>query len=490
MPGLARPSTDVTGGMAPDLSAVVDSLGFGWAQLSQLVVGGGIWAADGAELMLIGSVTRALAGEWELDAHERGMAASSVFIGMLAGNIVSGPIGDRYGRRIPVLWSYSGIICFSCLSAGMRGIIGLICCRLLVGVSIGIGQPSWNALSTEISPSNRRALMICGGQAFFSLGEAYAVVLIWLDDPSMLDLDWRRLLVLGSLVSMFLFVLGIVCLRESPRFLAIAGDFVGATKVLESMRVDNGHPNIDLAFSPPGSARDIFHQSESHVGMSAQWLAPMRIVWSKRMLNVTLIFCQTAFVANFLFYGGVYAFPQVLPDLRMRVSPVHDLLMGSMFSLLGCAFGMSLYHYLPRRWALLVYLSGAFMGQLPFVFLADSSPSGSFLKSSLIAEFMLHLGLLMSKAFVVAGFIVTYTCISEAYPTAARTTGIAVCLACGRLGAILCPIIFEQVSGRNGSPQDFFVICGCFCIINALCVMCLPDAGKGGSLEETELLVA
>ena len=49
----------------------------------------------------------------------------------------SGRVRSTYGRRIPILVSYAGIIVFSILSAVSTNLAEMLLCRLLVGFSFG-----------------------------------------------------------------------------------------------------------------------------------------------------------------------------------------------------------------------------------------------------------------------------------------------------------------------------------------------------------------
>merc|ERR1719265_110436 len=112
--------------------------------------------------------------------------------------------------------------------------------RVLVGVSFGIGQPSWLALSSEIVPVNRRVLMNGMGMILFVIGELYAALLVYEEDPKMKDLRWRWLLLLGAVPSAILGVCACLGLHESPSFLASKGRVNEARKVLDAMRQANG----------------------------------------------------------------------------------------------------------------------------------------------------------------------------------------------------------------------------------------------------------
>merc|ERR1719487_1406084 len=64
---------------------------------------------------------------------------------------------------------------------------------------------------------------------------------------------------------------------------------------------------------------------------------------------------------------------------------------------------------------------------------------------SLALELGTQLGLTLSKLFISAGFVVVYQYSIEIYPAVARATGTAICLAAGRFGAILCPLVYEYI---------------------------------------------
>merc|ERR1719162_2781097 len=83
----------------PSIGIIIEQLGFGLAQIRAGLVGGGIWIADGSELLLISSVTRAVSDEWHLGPMQRGFIVTIVYVGVCFGNIASGPLADSCGRR-------------------------------------------------------------------------------------------------------------------------------------------------------------------------------------------------------------------------------------------------------------------------------------------------------------------------------------------------------------------------------------------------------
>lgn len=465
----------------PEIGSIIEEVGFGWAQVSQLLVGGGIWASDSAELVIIGAITRSLAEEWHISGNARGTAASIIFVGMGMGALLSGPIGDHSGRRGAVLASYTGVIVFGCLSACAMNLIQIIICRVLVGIFIGIGQPSWNALINEMSPKAWSSHAVCFSMCIFTLGECYAVMLLYLDDPEMKELNWRRLLVQGAMLPLVLLIVAYFFFRESPKFLAVQGDTEGAKKVLRWMGKCNGKPDVDVDFAsaPDGqTARPTSHD----------WVTPLKIVFGRWMLPTTVLFGFSAFVLNSVFYGGLYAYPQVLPTMKMYLSPVVVLMMGIAIEMPGYITGASMMYRLSKRTAMATYIFLNMVGQLPYASLVDGTSDGVLPgdgtgEASALTQFLLVAGMVVLKLSNAQGWIVIYTGVAKAYPTAARATGSSVCISSGRLGAVTAPLVYEVIVKWCDRPQGYFVFMCLLCMINLMLVFLVKDPVGKDSAE-------
>lgn len=458
----------------PDIQDVVDSLGFGRAQLQALFLGGGTYAADGAELLLIGAVTKAVSSEWDLQAIERGVIVSVVFIGTLLGNVFSGFMGDMYGRRLPILISELGVCIFSIASAFSWDVWSLSFSRLLVGFAFGIGVPAWNALGGEISPSTMRILMNGLSQMLFTLGEIYSGALIYMQDPHMRDLHWRSLLLIGAIPAGVLFVLSLYGLKESPRHLAATDRYSEAKDVLVEIARQNGRDVGNIDFEPvPVCALQVSPWSSA--------LQKMGAVLDSRLLYSTFVLCFSTFTLNFLFYGGLYAFPQVLPDLELHVAPAVNLMVGAVFEIPGYLLCMCLGTRMKRKSVLYLYLVGACLSTVLFIQGANLMDPNRVQPS---VEVMCQFGFTGNKIFTSMGFLVVYLYSIEIYPTTARATGTALCIACGRVGSILCPLIYEEIVAVTGGYSGFFWFMACSCALNVVLVFFLPFETAGAKLPD------
>lgn len=449
---------------------VIERIGLGCGQWKALIAGGGVWLADGAELLLITSITKAVDKEWGLYTWEKGLIVSIVFFGVFIGNLLSGITGDVLGRRLPIITSYFGIVLFSLLSVLSTNSVGLCGTRFFVGVSFGLGQPCFNTFMGEITPSNHRMLMNAAAQMLFCGGELYSAMLIWWQDPLMQRLDWRWLVVMGAIPAMIFLGLSIFLLRESPSFLIVNGRTDEARAVLESIRDDNGVVDVDVYL--PGDDSDTSGRSMTR-RPSLTMQDKLGIVLGRHMLYSTLVVCVSVFTLNFLFYGGLYSFPQILPHMRLQISPSVNLMVGALVEFPGYALASVLGGFMPRKTLMLLYLLCVMACVLVFNF-AGQHWLGPHYEMQIFVEaaFVGH------KIFVSVGFLVVYVYAVEIYPTVARTMGASFCLAAGRIGAMTAPTLFESLVELEGSFSGFFCASAALCAINALLVLFLPYETK------------
>jgi len=454
------------------LSDVIEDIGMGPAQLRAGLLGGGVWFADGAELLLISTVTKALSDEWSLTEYERASVVTVVFIGIFVGNLISGPIGDSFGRLQLIVASYFGIFVFSILSSCVNDLKTLAVIRFFVGASFGIGQPSWTGMSQEITPKNWRVAMNFTTQGFFILGEMYSASLVYRDDPNMQNLHWRWLLRCGAIPSAVFGVLSLLLLNQSPMYLASQGRSDSARAVLEDLRRTNGADGVSLDFTLQAN---IDTQDDGRLSAMRQ---RMGIIFGGKYLRTTLILLYACFVMNLMFYGCMYAFPQVLARVETDSTPGMQLITGALYELPSVVLGITLGMTIPRKptlklcsvmnaASLLMYCAGANMFSPAWLYKA--------LKRG---------GYLGIKCFGSIEFMMTYQYAAEVFPTEARITGVAVVAAGGRLAGIMAPLLFEFMQKMSGGFEGFFCLIAVSCVILVPLTEMLPMETAGANLDE------
>lgn len=455
-----------------NVADVVENLGMGPYQVQQCLVGGGVWLADGAELLLIGSVTNAVAQEWGLTPWQKGSVVSIVFVGVCVGNLLSGLISDKFGRRLPVCAAYVWVAMLSILSATTWGFTSLCTVRFLVGCAFGLGQPAWNTLCSEISPSNWRMTLSVFCNVMFVLGELYSATIIWLSDPDMLYLDWRWLLIVGAYPGCILSALGMFFMQESPSWLAVNGFHGHARNVLEEMRLLNRCPkqSVDVCPKDLGGSRSA--NASAGIGEHAS------IIFGRKMLFSTVVTAYSCFVLNFVFYGGLYAIPQVLTEVHTAHSPALALMLGALLEVPGLLVAVPLGIYIDRR--PMLCLCGLLMSCsiLAFTF------GGMYQHGDYFWVYMFQGGYAAFKCSAALIFVVVYQYAAEIYPTNCRVAGTSVAFGAGRLGAIIAPMAFENLMMRWGSWSAFFFVMAALTMSVSVLAVFLPFETRGRALKD------
>jgi len=226
----------------PKVNSAIDENGLGLYQLVALCLAGGIYASEGALLLIVGHVARGLVHSWDLSPLHAGAMAMAVFVGLTLGTLFGGAACDSYGRKMPILVTYLGIVGFLFFCLMSDGFLMLTIGKGLLGVCMGFGLPAANALICESCPSAHRSNIYCCGMVFFALGQMYAAGTMWFLSPSLSFevLNWRMMLAFGMLLPGVLFFLSLAFLCESPHWLVLKGREEDAKSVLMWMAKLNG----------------------------------------------------------------------------------------------------------------------------------------------------------------------------------------------------------------------------------------------------------
>lgn len=470
MPRPVLDSKSNSGRSLPAIPELIDHIGLGLSQLYVCALCGGWSLANGAEMILVSAVMHAVSDDFGLSAHRRGMAVSVLFLGVLIGNFLGGPFGDIIGRKPPIIVSFASNFAFSVLSSYALGFFGLCFARVLLGIAFGIGQPSAHSLLSEVTPSSWRIFMVTLSSCAFVVGQVYSCCLMMMDDPLMHDLDWRRLTRLGALPAVVMGCIAALFLIESPSFLSTQGRNQEARDVLKQIRDANGSLH-DVDFQPP-------HEM---AGDDQSLSIRFEVVFGCHLKATTWILVYSCFMLNFIYYGSLYAFPQVLPDLESQGTPAMQLLIGALWELPGSFLGIWVGMRMDRKPSIKCYLFAVAMSFALFIAGARTQSSGG---ATALQRCALLAGFYGVKAFSCAGFAVVYMYVAEVFPTPARVTGTAVCLSVGRVAGIVTPLVYEDLLVRTGGFATFFAVTMMLCLVNYFLVDLLPYETFGMQLKD------
>ncbi|MDQ4043612.1 MAG: MFS transporter, partial [Actinomycetota bacterium] len=138
---------------ATTVQEAVDRIGFGRFQKRLLAVCGVTWAADGAEVLLLGFALPSIIGEFGITTAQGGLIASATFAGMLVGAWFWGTISDYIGRRLGFQLTVLIFALFGLLSAFAPGWEWLLVLRFITGFGLGGALPLDFSLYAEFLPT-------------------------------------------------------------------------------------------------------------------------------------------------------------------------------------------------------------------------------------------------------------------------------------------------------------------------------------------------
>ena len=208
---------------------------FGALQLRVVLLCALVQAFDGFDLGTIGMAAPSLSKAWGVPPPAFTTAFVMSSVGILFGALLSGPLGDRFGRKPLLIISVGFIGLFSVLSAFTWSIPSITAMRFLTGLGIGGAMPVTVALTSDYSPLKRRGtlimLMFCGNTLGGFLGGQLVAQILPI-------YGWQSIFLAGGLPPLLLIPILMFYLPESPRFLiAHRADAPSTQEILRKLNV-------------------------------------------------------------------------------------------------------------------------------------------------------------------------------------------------------------------------------------------------------------
>jgi MFS transporter, putative metabolite:H+ symporter len=391
-----------------DLQQALDHIGFGRFHRRLLVICGLAWAADAAEVLLIGFALPQVIDDLHVSSLEASLIVTATFLGMMTGAWVAGPLGDRIGRKTAL---QAAIVCssvFGGLTALSPDGWWLAALRAVTGLGLGAALPLNFALVAELLPRRNRGRNLVLMEAFWALGTVFAAGLAWLIMPT---LGWRWLLASTALT-----IVVVVWIRrdvpESPRFLATAGRRDDVARVLARIAAVNGRT------APP----EQLQQPTATPG------APVKALWRPAFRRKTAMLWVAWYCIALGYYGLFTWLPTIFVQRGFEFVVTYRytflLAVAQVPGYLSAA-------WLIERWGrprtLGVYLAGGAL--CTYAFVAATTTTGIVAAAVLMSFFALGAW----------GALYAYT--PELYPTAIRATGTGWASGMTRIAGATAPVV-------------------------------------------------
>jgi len=463
-------------GLGSSLARVVadriEEIGSGTYQYQQAVLVACYFFCEAAELDVISPLTTAWRLEWALVTDQVALLASIGYVGFAIGTFSSGPLGDSFGRRVPILIGYVGALlgALGMWTSTSPESVGAF--RLLAGVSVGLGIPASLTLIAEVSPAKDRAPLISICYLALAFGALYADLGLYQFLPDLRSGDWRSLVLFTALPAALALPVGLYGLEDTPTFHLGRRDYASVERVLGKMAEINGKPEL-VNWQLPRRNDDALDPSNSDENAQTGATLVKLVEYGR-----PLVACAALdFAYNFVGFGTGYFFPLAFTELASSspVPPIGELIISNLlafpglyiaYSSLGSEYGhkqvLAVFGSLEVGATVCLMATGS-GGPLPLV------------------------GIFLSKLTMSTFSQTTNTVKGELFPSSVRVTALSLSGTCGRAGALLAPALIEETRGLPDTPGEFDTFLRCIIVVLftsvTLSSALLPES-KGKPLPE------
>jgi len=178
----------------------------------------------GYDLGVISGALPSLKSSLDLTSEQTEHVVSLLYVGMIVGSFIGGPICDRFGRRKTILITDMVFVIASILLSSAQSLKGVLIGRVSAGAAMSISAISDVAYLTEIAPEQHRGALVSCHEASISFGflVAYLCSYVITVEVDQFDEGWRLMFLLSGGMAIVQFI-GIYGMPESPVWLHMKG---------------------------------------------------------------------------------------------------------------------------------------------------------------------------------------------------------------------------------------------------------------------------
>jgi sugar porter (SP) family MFS transporter len=235
----------------------------------------------GFDTAVISGTTSGLTQTYTLSPGMLGLTVSIALWGTVAGSLLAGIPGDRYGRRdslriMAVLYLISALGC-----AGAWNWDALVLFRFIGGLGIGGSSVLGPMYIAEIAPASWRGRLV----GFFQFNVVFGILLAYLSNYVIglqhLGLaEWRGELGVTAIPAAFFFLM-LFTIPRSPRWLVKKQRIAEAREVLKM----TGEPNFEQELAEISASIDAKHGHADEPLFSAKYRLPIFLAVSIAFFN-------------------------------------------------------------------------------------------------------------------------------------------------------------------------------------------------------------
>ena len=415
----------------------------------------------GFDFAVISGALPFLRTQFMLDPVWEGFLTGSLALGCIAGCLLAGNLADKYGRK-PGLMLAALIFAVSSIGIAISsGLTLFVVMRFAAGIGVGMASMLCPMYIAEVSPAKVRGRNVAINQLTVVIGILVTNLVNYFLADTGPD-AWRWMFGLGTVPSV-IFLIGVIWLPESPRWLLKDGQEAKAKEVLNKIGSASFVENTTAAIrnSLTGNAKQsyaaIFHKS----------------VRPAVAVGVTLAVFQQFCGINVVFNYTSTIFESVGANLdRQLFETVAIGIVNLVFTVLA----MWQVDKLGRRPLMLIGSLGLSIVYIILAFMLQNHyPAG------MVSIFVL----LAISMYAISLAPVTWVLISEIFPNKIRGVASSVAIVSLWGAYFILVFTFPILAEKLGAYGPFYLY-AVICFLGFLFVLRKVKETKGQTLEELE----
>jgi putative MFS transporter len=394
------------------------------------LVGAGMFF-DGYDLYVAAGVLASTIKSGFSTATQNSQFLSLTFVGMTIGSLVTGFVGDKFGRRFTYQINLLIFGLASIAAAFAQDMTQLIACRFVQGLGLGAEIVVGYSTMTEFVPPRTRGRWMSMMAFIVVAGFPATSLLGYLIIP---NFGWRPMFVIAGIGSLVVWYLR-KNLPESPRWLEAQGRLDEAEALMSTIETEAAaNKQLPPIMVPPPVPQ---------VAVTDLLKPPL--------LQRMVVGSWVLITINTLIFGFVIFLPQFF--LRQGLTITNSLaytLVLSAGSLVGCAVGAYTSDAIGRRYSIIgASVVTIFAGFIYARFNAASDPA-----------IVLAVGFVLVVAIYVQTALLYGVYPPELFPTEIRLRANGICNMFGRGATVVSPFIVVALMGAYNLPGVIWLMIG------------------------------
>jgi SP family xylose:H+ symportor-like MFS transporter len=414
----------------------------------------------GFDFAVIAGALPFLKEQFAFNEYWEGFATASLALGCVVGCFIAGALSDKYGRK-PGLMLAAFLFFISSLAMAFSSTRDIfILARFVAGIGVGMASMLSPLYIAEVAPANTRGRMVAINQLTIVIGILITNLVNYTLRNSGPD-AWRLMVGFGAIPS-GLFLLGVIWLPESPRWLLKEGKDSQAVAVLNKIGSAN---YVAETLSGIKGSLNASNVKFNYSGVFKKAVFPAVAIGIG--LAVFQQFCGINVVFNFT--TTIFESVGFSKDDQLKQT-VFIGIINLLFTLLA----MWQVDKLGRKPLMIIgSLSLAVLYIISGLLLQNKSPLAAWPLLAAIGMFAMTLG------------PVTWVLISEIFPTHIRGAATSIAVISLWLSYALLVFTFPILASKLGAYTPFYIYAG-ICVLGFWFINSRVKETKGKSLEDLE----